>query len=340
MKISITPNEFGSIPARLALCVIGLSLVVAVPSAAQTDLSAVLDELHWGASSEQVISVERERLLDAYRASIAGINDPLRIDRERRSAEDRINEFRDSLEIFDTARTGYEVSVLGGEIVGGQGQSLLMTRRDVTTMYYIFTHDALTKVVVVYELSALNYIGFEGFVERLQQLFGRAEASDFEEDDIGRRMLRRASWSDPQTRLRVEDRSRMFASYVLVYSDAARSDITVDVGSVSRSTRPSGERNLGDVVRRLESDPNATATSNRNVVDSIIGSRVEVEINVGSGRDARTVAVGGTGGSSALDDDDDLGPDVPQLARPTSSGRTRGSSTTSDSDSDDGVTIY
>lgn len=324
--------------------VVAAAFVLAWPAgaAAQSDdLASALGGLSWGATSDDILSWHRESILEDYRTNIAGLNDPIEIDRIRRGSDEDYDEVADSLETFDTTRTGYEVSVIQGEIVGGRGQSMITVREDVTTKYYVLTGDTLSKMIVVYDLESLNYMGFEGFVERLEQLFGRPESSDYEEDDLGIRQLVRASWSDTVTRLRVEDRSDMFASYILVYTDASRDDLTVDVSAVRSSTRPSSGRNLGDLVNRLESEGSSSG-GNEDVVDQILGTRTEVDLNLGRNADNATDEgePGDPTTASALDDDEDLD-DAEPLERPTRPTRPSGTTTTDDGeDDDDGVVIY
>lgn len=315
----------------------------AVASAQSDDLASALGGLSWGVSSEDILSWHRESILEDYRTNIAGLNDPIEIDRIRRLSDESYNEIADSLEPFETTRTGYEVSVIQGEIVGGRAQSMITVREDVTTRYYVLTGDALSKMIVVYDLESLNYMGFEGFVERLEQLFGRPESSDYEEDDLGIRQLVRASWNDTVTRLRVEDRSDMFASYILVYTDASREDLTIDVAAVRSSTRPSSGRSLSDLVNRLETEDDGSG-SNEDVVDELLGTRTVVDLNLGSDDDVvDDAAMGDPTQASALDDDEDLDDEAP-LERPTRSTRPSTTTTTDtdtdDGDDDDGVVIY
>lgn len=325
---------------RLVLLAL-LLLALFVPAAASaTDLSAVLGDLRWGDSSEAVIQAERERILADYRTSIAGLNDPLEIDRIRRASDERVEAVRRSVEAMDAARTGYEVSVIGGEVRGASGQALMMLRDGVTTRYLLFENDRLAKYMVVYDQASLDFIGFEGFIERLGQLFGPPSSSDYEANDIGVRMLVRVLWEDGVTRLRVVDRSRMFASYLLVYSDASRPDEVHDVGATTRATRPSGGRNLGDMVRRLESDGVSSSRDHEDVVDQITGRTVTVDLTRGlvpAAADEESESSGER--RSALDEDDEL-EDRERRSRPSRSNTRRGTSTTSDDDEGEGLTIY
>ncbi len=157
-----------------ATCLVALAL--AAPAHAQsTELSSALGNLSWGDAPSDLLADRRAQIMDDYRVAIRGLRDPIEIDRHRARADDRYEEVADSLESFPELRTGYEVSVIRGEIAGAHDQSMVSVREDLTTLYYVFTGEELTKLMVVYRLEDLDWVGFEGFIERLEQLFGRPD---------------------------------------------------------------------------------------------------------------------------------------------------------------------
>lgn len=326
---------------RLVSALALIAVVAATtPALAQSnELSGVLGNLSWGASPSELLEDRRAQIMDDYRVAIRGLRDPIEIDRHRGLADDRYEEVADSLETFPDLRTGYEVSVIRGEIAGERGQSLVTVREDLTTLYYVFTDERLTKLMVVYRLEDLDWVGFEGFVERLEQLFGSPDESEYAEDDIGRRMLEHVAWTDGETTLRVVDRSQMFSSYLLVYADATVEDIRVDVDELTEVTRPTSGRDVGAMMRRLQSDQTDEEVS-ADVVDDILGERTEVELRI---RDEDTVdpaAMQDGEDDSALDEDEDL-ETVERLERPS---RTAPSSDddgqAEDEGEDDALIIY
>lgn len=326
---------------RSSYAALVIAVLLALPNLARAqgaDLSAALGGAWWGMSSEEFLTLHRDRMLEEYRTSVAGIDDPLAIDGLRRASDEQFNTISGSFEAFDNLRTGYEMSAIGGEVVGASSQSMVTVRTDTTQQYYIFTGDRLTKTAVVYGLEPLDYIGFEGFVERLEQLYGRPLTSNYEEDDIGVRHLRNAAWEDGATRLRAEDRSQMFASYVLVYSDATVEDLRVDVTQTTRAMRSNSGSSVTDMLRNIEGRGTSSSSAG-SVVDDLIGGAPEVDLSLG-----RPPSLTGEGedegsgegrASTALDDDEDLD-DAEQISRPR-----RGEDDEDDDEDDDGgVTIY
>lgn len=268
----------------LRLAVVAIVLVVALPAWASDPLDQPLGGLAWGASPDAVIAQQEEILLEEYRLSIAGENDPLVIDRQRRLADDVVGAIRQSYQEFPDQRTGYEVSVMGGEIAGARGQSMLIVRGESDTRYYVFEGEALRKIVVTFDQSALGYISFEPFVNRLSSVLGDVHEFEWRTDDIGVRHLERAHWAGERTLVRAEDKTRMFASYVLVYSDAAWVAPEVVVETSVANTE--GRRAIGDVMSRIQSQRDEAEASNENVVDELLGGAVEVELQVREDPDA------------------------------------------------------
>lgn len=312
-----------------------VSLLAPRLSAQSAPLIEALGGLQWGMNAASSIEVFGESYLDEYRTSIAGVNDPMEIDRLRQAADRKVNEIANSLESFDEVTTAYDVSIIGGEVRGGAGQTMVTVREQVLTRYLLFTNDRLTKVAVVYALDDVGYIGFEGFIERLSELYGRPTSSEWAEDDIGVRMLARAIWNDGSTRMRVEDRSAMFAGYVLVFTDATLEDVVVDVAALRTATRPSGGRNLSDMVRRIGDTPTTSRPGSDDIIDRLTGTDTTVELEV---LEAEPLAGEGSGegdeAASALDDEDEL-EDGERRARPRPS-----TPTTETEEEDEGVTIY
>jgi hypothetical protein len=305
-----------SIFIRILLAVVlagGLAVVHAPEADAQNaGLASAIEGVTWGASEEEVLAYHRERERANYRALVEEMSDPLEIDRVSRESDARFQRIASSLERFEELRTGYEVAVIRGEIVGGQGQSMVTARLDVGNRFYVFTNGRLVKYMEIYELSTLGFIGFEAFVERLGQALGRPETSDFEEDSLGIRQLVRAAWSDGVTRLRVEDRSTMFAAYMLVYTDASVEELRSDPVAVAQATRAGGS---GASVLQLvqQAGAQSSTAANADVVDSIIGQRTEVVLRTMGETEEAEAAPVATGPSALLDDE--VLTDAPRLVR-------------------------
>lgn len=295
------------------------SLVLAAPANAQSTYSSELGSAEWGQSMAEVLQQFEDRILDEYRTEIAGVRDPIEVDRMRRQADERYAAIEDSAVTFDRARTGYEVSVIQNEIRVGAGLSMFTARDDYSTDYYVFADDRLVKLVVTYDQASLNFLGFEAFVERLEAALGGPESTDWRVDDIGVRHMTRAVWSDGTTRVRAEDKSRMFASYLVVYSDADYDDaVPTDGEGVAAGGavhRPSTTRDIGSLIRQMDSESEGLR-DNSDAVDQILGTTTEVDLQLRSDEEAIAEREAAEAEGNALEEDEEL-EDVEQVERPT-----------------------
>lgn len=247
-------------------------------SASAGQLSAVLGDLDWGMSSDEVLDDQRERLLIEYRTQVEGLSDPLEIDGIRRRLDDRFDQIRATHEVLETSPTGYEASILGTEVRAGAGLSVLTARIDDLPHYWIFRDDRLEKLIVGFDVASLDHISFEGFLDRMAQLFGNPEESEVERDHLGRNMMVRAIWQDERTRLRVEDRRNLFQTYALVYSDASRPDAFVR-HEEQRASRGTG-RASGIMQRLSEEGESGTPSGGGSAADGIIGSSTDIQLRL------------------------------------------------------------
>jgi hypothetical protein len=308
----------GAVFRAAALIAAMLGLTVGEPGRAQAqsaDLTSILDTLRWGASAQEVLDYHREQERQAYRARIESISDPLMVDRLSRESDQVVQRIADSHETFSEFRTGYEVSVIRGEVVGDRGMSMLTVRQPSGNLYFIFHEDRLAKLILVMDQASQGYIGFEGFVERLAQALGRPENSESTVDELGIRRMQRASWSDGTTRLRVEDRTAMFSAYLLVYTDLAVEEIRIDAHEMAEAMRPTGARNSVSELVRRSSEAAPRGDRNENIVDAIVGPRPS-GLSLGSRSTADSAADDAppTSGVSALVDEEVL-EDAPRLVR-------------------------
>lgn len=286
---------------------------------ADSPLTTVLDGLEWGDSSETVLSHHRERILEEYRTEIAGIRDPIEIDRMRRDAEDTFLQIEASHTVFSGARTGYEVSVIQHEVRSGADQSVISVRDDWSTFYYVFVDDSMQKLIVTYDQASMGFVGFEAFVERLESALGGPTATDWEVDDIGVRHMTRSTWEDDVARVRAEDKSDMFASFLLVYMNV---DLVEENpgDAVAGPRQVGGSRDIGALMRRMDEEAPAETRNNENVVDGLLGTRTEVDLLLPEDGAALEGEEGmaAESGVSAMDDEEEL-EDEERRERPTRS---------------------
>lgn len=263
----------------LRLIILSCSLLVAATltpsSAAAEPLDSLLGTLNWGDSAETVLETLRERVLAGYRVEVAGIVDPLQVDRIRRRADDRIEAIESTFRQLDGARTGFEVSAISGEIAAGAGIGLINARWPEGHIYYVLQDNALRRLMVVLEPTQFGGLDFEELAEALDARHEVPGERGDALDDIGRRNLMRMTWTDDSTTLRLENRQDMFHSWLLVVSD-----VTWDgpVPELADPTPPAerlrgSRRSVSDLIQGLES---SEAANQDTLIDNLFGTDIEV----------------------------------------------------------------
>lgn len=244
-------------------------------SASAGELSAVLGGLSWGDSPHALLDARRAMLMDEYRQRIEGLDDPLQIDRVRRTLDERFDAIANSHEHLEAAQTGFEVSVLAGEVRGAAGYSLITVRNRDNVEYFIFREGALVKLVQSFDLARLDFLGFDPFIDQLADVLGPPDEVEHRVDDIGRRLVLRAQWTDGVTRLRVENRAQLYNAYTLVFTDATREDSFVPPEQLSGPGARRGGGRVGNIMQSIEAQPEGGPSGDPGVVDRIIGRGTE-----------------------------------------------------------------
>lgn len=251
--------------------------VEAEPVEDESALARILQGLSWGDTTSNVIDYYQREYLEDYRADIAGMRDTVRIDQIRRSHNDRLERVRESQQSFEGTRTGYEASVLSGEIVAGNDEGLLTVRTENANLYYVFASDQLFKIVVAYNSSYLGGLSFEAFLDQVERRYGPSEHTEMGETTTGLRYLARAKWEEGDTRLRIENHSNLFGTFIMVFTNAGLEDRVVRLRGDSGTS--SGAVEVSDLVRSLGAQQTDDGRYS-DIVDQIIGHETEVELSV------------------------------------------------------------
>lgn len=294
-------------------------LTIGSVSAFAADLSDLAGEMTWGMTRQQVETQYRAELIAEYRRAIEGSRDPVKNDRLRRGVDDTLNRFSETWVEFDGQRTGYESSTISDEVFTGAGLAMLILASADVPKYYIFKNGKLAKIIIATNVAALDFMPFHDFTSSLRGIYGRPADVITEEDDIGVRQEVRAIWSDRKTRLRTENRSAVFNTYLMVLTDATQDDFRRDTRAAMEAERQSGGT-LDSLFQEVAAD--ASNRTSDDVVDRIVGSQTQVQVRLRSDARAGDALTSQAVGTSAMDDKEVL-QDVEKVER-RSSGR-RGS---------------
>lgn len=292
-------------------------LVFTTTTAFAESLSNLRQGLSWGMTRDQVESDHKEKLIADYRNEIKGSRDIVRNDRLRKQVDDRQKKFEATWVEFDGARTGYESSTIAHEIYAGAGLAMLIQADADNPKYYIFKNGKLVKIIIATNVAALDFMPFHSFIDSLSQRYGKPEHVDSERDDIGVKQDIRARWVQGPDRLRIENRHRVYNTYLLILTDANQDDFmrggTMSDGETSGSSMES--------IFRAASEDEQTG---EDVVDQLTKSSSKVQVRLRSDAQEGDALTSQARGNSAMDDSEVL-EDVEKLERAT---RTKRSSST------------
>ncbi len=235
---------------RIAAVCLGLFLALtaaAAEASAPLDMTPKIGKVAWGATLEQVLADYREQMVERFRKKAAGNTDPVKVEELRREVDASLKRAADSLESFESERTGYETAVISGEFKGASGVTMLTIRPTASLtgefQYMVFTNGQLTKVLIAYPLANIDYQYMDVFGKRLAEEYGEPDEVVRRLDDLGVKLVRQVTWDDGTTRLRLVERSPNLASHLLVVEDASKPIVT---GQVDASVKP--RRSVEDLL--------------------------------------------------------------------------------------------
>lgn len=291
----------------MLMVVFGLSLVGAPAFAKgktkkkqKTGLAAVLGDVSWGDSKEDVLKKMKSQLMTEARKDPKVKRDPLLMQKARKGALDRHKKAEKSYTRLIGENTGYEVSVIGDEFSSDNGEAFIRVKDSVAQRFYFFIDNRFYKLVVAYNSSYLRGTDFESFVALSARKYGRPTEAEY--DDIrGEEQLALVSWQDPETSLAVKNKKELFDTYTMAFTDRQTlKRLQAKKGRVGGSDKDSDELSaqVQDLMAGSEND------TNRGVVDDISGTRTKIDFAEGRPKDDSDKRYDDEGNLVSAKDDD------------------------------------
>ncbi len=227
--------------AAVCLCLVGCLMAVSARASAPLDVTASMGQVAWSATPAEVLAEYRDQMMARFRKASAGNSDPVRVEELRKEVDASIKRASESLVALDSERTGYEVSVIGGEVFGQKGMSMITIRPTASLTgnfhYMVFSEGRLSKVLIPYGIVALDYMPLEPFMAVQSEKFGPPDTTEFRKDENGVKLLHEAVWSDGVTRIRLLERRTDLQSHLIVLEDATKPTLSVPVDASIRPRR-------------------------------------------------------------------------------------------------------
>lgn len=178
-------------------------------------LAGVLETLTWGAPHEDVLKYAEAKLTAEFDKK-AKDADTYKRDKLRQQLRQDVQKVAETYkELKAGQNSGLELSIVSGEFIKGNNESVLSMRDKVATRYFFFIDDRLYKISVAYDPEYLNGINFEDFLGSVAKKYG--EQKELLEDDIG--ALVQGVWETDGTRLRVHDQTGTYKAFLMTFSD-------------------------------------------------------------------------------------------------------------------------
>jgi hypothetical protein len=216
-------------------------MAVSARASAPLDVTASMGKVAWSATPAELLAEYREQMMTRFRKASAGNADPIRVEELRKEVDAAIKRASESLEALESARTGYEVSVIGGEVFGQQGMSMITVRPTASLTgnfhYMVFSEGRLSKVLIPYGIVAMDFMSMEQFMAVQSEKFGPPDTTEFRRDENGVKLLHEAVWSDGVTRLRLLERRADLQSHLIIIEDATKPTVSVPVDASIRPRR-------------------------------------------------------------------------------------------------------
>lgn len=326
---------------RLILTILSAFCVLfGASSAYAAGLDDLLGGLSWGASREQVEENYKATLIAEYRTAIEGSRDAVRNDRLRREVDTNFERFSSTWREFDGARTGYESSTIADEVYIGDNLAMLAVPDVDLPRYFVFRNNRLVKVIIATNVASLGNIDFQEFIDQMRRSYGRPQEVVTERDEYGIPTDVRAIWANRTTRLRVENKSQVFNTFLFAVTDASQPDFFRSQTETNEAARRASS-SLDSLFTEVAADP--TNRTRDDVVDRITGSSPQVQVRLrADARDGDSLTSRSQGTSTMRDDE--VLQDVEKVERRSgrrSGSRSGGSSgSSSGSGGGGGVTIY
>jgi hypothetical protein len=243
------------------------------PKANEKAVSELMGPWRWGMSVDEVLAALHKQLADRAAPELAKINDVYEQTRIRKNLKTDVDVVRRSLIKFEGQRTGWDVSIIEGEFLHKNDESMMHYREvDPATgrdqQRFFFFHDGkLYKQFIAFNMEAYKGKTFDDFRAAMETRYGKGAAIT-RSDREGKQKVVGVGWRSGGTNLRAIDLMQFYANFCLAFSDAGV-DVKLDAERLARAPKvvaPRAEVSDGPASDDKVHDPNA------DIIDRITGT--------------------------------------------------------------------
>jgi hypothetical protein len=252
----------------------------AVPTANEKAVSEIQGAWQWGMTVDEVLAILHRQLAEKAAPELAKLSDVYEQTRIRKGIKAEVDQVRSTLIKFEGQRTGWDVSIIEGEFMHRNGESMMLLReiepqtgRD-QQRFFFFKDGRLWKQFIAFNMEP--YIGktFDDFRKAMESRYG-AGMPITRKDREGNEKLVAVGWRAGGTTLRAIDLMRFYSNFCLAFSDesveraieAERQARAPKPAPVRASVEPAAEEKIfdpnADVIDRITAPDNTNRTNRK-----------------------------------------------------------------------------
>src|SRR5215470_5510835 len=243
-----------------------------VPAANEKAVSELLGPWKWGMSVDEVLVALHKQLGERHAPELAKMTDVYAQTQVRKQIKDDVENVRKTLIKFEGQKTGWDVSIIEGEFLHGDNQSMMLYREDDPSTgrqqqrFFFFRGGKLWKQFIAFNMEPYKGKTFADFRDAMESRYGKG-APIVKRGLDGRDHVVAVAWRSGGTYLRAIDLTQFYSNFCIAFSDD-------NVEKVEQATRD--QRFPKTVPRAVVTDgkgePEKMLDPNADVIDRIVGS--------------------------------------------------------------------
>jgi hypothetical protein len=247
-----------------------------VPKANEKAVSELLGPWKWGMSPDEVLAALQRQLSELRAPDLAKLTDVYAQNQIRKQVKVDVDEVRRSYLKFEGQKTGWDVSIIEGEFLQRNGESMMLYRETDPASgreqqrFFFFKGDKLWKQFVAFNMEPYKGKTFDDFRGAMEARYGKG-APIVKRWLDGKDHTVAVAWRSGGTYLRAVDLMKFYSNFCLAFSDESierQMDIAraerapQDLPRVVVGTGKAGEKvndPNADVIERITSGQAPTA---------------------------------------------------------------------------------
>jgi len=195
-----------------------------VPTANEKAVLELMAPWKWGMSVDETLGVLAKQLADRKAPELAKITDVYERTKIGKDIRATVEDVRRTTIKFEGQRTGWDVSIIEGEFLHKNGESMMQYREiDPATgrdqqRFFFFKDGKLWKQFIAFNMEAYKGKTFADFRAAMEARYGKG-LPIVKTDREGKQKTVAVAWRAPGTYLRAIDLMQFYSNFCLAFSD-------------------------------------------------------------------------------------------------------------------------